>query len=95
MKQKQYTKITQKKQKRIESYLLMYPTDINIRKTDLLIQLMLMAAIYEFMYMHKTPVSVVIGEYLKVSDFFLEKNKKNFLNAILDKISKVSRVTEI
>ena len=69
--------------------------DINISKTDLLIQLMLMAAIYEFMYMHKTPVSVVIGEYLKVSDFFLEKSKKNFLNAILDKISKVSRVTEI
>ena len=56
---------------------------------------MLMAALYEFMYMHKTPVSVVIGEYLKVSDFFLEKSKKNFLNAILDKISKVSRVTEI
>ena len=69
--------------------------DINISKTDLLIQLMLMAAIYEFMYMHKTPINVIIGEYLKVSDFFLEKSKKNYLNAILDKISKVSRVTEV
>ena len=69
--------------------------DINISKTDLLIQLMLMAAIYEFMYMHKTPINVIIGEYLKVSDFFLEKSKKNYLNAILDKISKVSRVVAI
>ena len=69
--------------------------DINISKTDLLIQLMLMAAIYEFMYMHKTPINVIIGEYLKVSDFFLEKSKKNYLNAILDKISKVSRVVVI
>ena len=67
--------------------------DININKTDLLIQLMITAAIYEFMFMHKTPIKVVIGEYLKVSDFFLEKSKKNFLNAILDKISKVSRVS--
>ena len=57
-----------------------------------MIKLMIMAAIYEFMYMHKTPVKVVISEYLKVSDFFVDKNKKNFLNAILDKASKVSRV---
>ena len=69
--------------------------DINKNKTDLLIQLMIMAAIYEFMYMHKIPIKVVIGEYLKVCDFFLEKSKRNFLNAILDKISKVSRVSEI
>ena len=66
--------------------------DINISKTDLLIQLMLMVAIYEFMYMHKIPTKVVISEYLKVSDFFIDPSKKTFLNAILDKISKVSRI---
>ena len=66
--------------------------DINVNKTELIIKLMIMAAIYEFMYMHKTPVNVVISEYLKVSDFFVEISQKNFLNAILDKISKVSRV---
>ena len=55
---------------------------------------MIMAAIYEFMYMHKTPVNVVISEYLKVSDFFVESSQKNFLNAILDKVSKVSRVSD-
>ena len=68
--------------------------DINENKTELIIKLMIMAAIYEFMYMHKTPVNVVISEYLKVSDFFVENSQKNFLNAILDKVSKVSRVSD-
>ena len=66
--------------------------DINQNKTELMIKLMIMAAIYEFMFMHKTPIKVVITEYLKVSDSFFDESKKNFLNAILDKASKVSRV---
>ena len=66
--------------------------DISENKTELMIKLMIMAAIYEFMYMHKTPVKVVISEYLKVADFFVQDSQKGFLNAILDKISKVSRV---
>ena len=65
--------------------------DINENKTELMIKLMIMAAIYEFMYMHKTPVKVVIAEYLKVSDFFVEVSQKKYLNAILDKVAKVSR----
>ena len=66
--------------------------DINVNRTDLLIKLMIEAAIYEFMYMHKTPVKVVISEYLKASDFFVDGSQKKFLNALLDKISKLSRV---
>ena len=65
--------------------------DIKENKTELIIKLMIMAAIYEFLYMHKTPIKVIITEYLKVSDFFVEASQKNFLNAILDKVSKVSR----
>ena len=68
--------------------------DINENKTELIIKLMIMAAIYEFMYMHKTPVKVVISEYLKVSDFFVESSQKGFLNAILDKASKLCRVKD-
>ena len=66
--------------------------DINENKTELMIKLMIMAAIYEFMYMHKTPVKVIISEYLKVADFFVQDSQKGFLNAILEKVSKVSRV---
>tara|TARA_B100000029_G_scaffold514122_1_gene615762 strand:- start:170 stop:571 length:402 start_codon:yes stop_codon:yes gene_type:complete len=66
--------------------------DINDNKTELIVKLMISAAIYEFMFMHKTPVKVVISEYLKVSDFFIETSQKSFLNAILDKVSKIARV---
>ena len=66
--------------------------DINENKTVLIIKLMIMAAIYEFMFMHKTPVKVVISEYLKVADFFVQESQKGFLNAILEKVSKVSRI---
>ena len=66
--------------------------DINENRTELMIKLMIMAAIYEFMYMHKTPVKVIISEYLKVADFFVQDSQKSFLNAILDKASKVSRI---
>ena len=48
--------------------------DINENKTEIIMKLMLMAAIYEFMYMHKTPVKVVISEYLKVCDFFMDSS---------------------
>ena len=65
---------------------------INENKTELMIKLMIMAAVYEFMYMHKTPIKVVINEYLKVAEFFVQTSQKGFLNAILDKASKVSRV---
>ena len=64
--------------------------DINDNKTELMIKLLILAAIYEFMYMHKVPIKVVISEYLKVSDFFVDDSGKKFLNAILDKASKVS-----
>ena len=65
---------------------------INENKTELMIKLMIMAAMYEFMFMHKIPVKVVISEYLKVADFFVQSSQRGFLNAILDKASKVSRV---
>jgi len=68
--------------------------NINDNKTDLMTKLMIMAAIYEFMYMHKTPIKVVISEYLKVADFFIKDTQKGFLNAILDKVSKVGRASE-
>ena len=67
--------------------------DINENKTELIIKLMIMAAIYEFLFMHKTPVKVVISEYLKVSDFFVEIPQKEFFerNIRQDIKNKMSR----
>ena len=69
--------------------------DINENKTEVIVKLMIIAAIYEVMFMHKTPIKVIITEYLKVSDYFVESSQKNFLNAILDKASKISRVNDV
>ena len=69
-------------------------SDINENKIEFMVKLMIMAAIYEFMFMHKTPIKVIINEYLNASDYFVENSQKGYLNAILDKISKVSRIKD-
>ena len=69
--------------------------DINENKTELMIKLMIMAALYEFMYMHKIPIKVIISEYVKVADFFVQDSQKSFLNAILDKASKLTRTVNV
>ena len=66
--------------------------DINENKTEIMVKLIIIAAVYEFMYMHKVPIKVVINEYLKAAEFFVQDGQKAFLNAILDKVSKVCRV---
>ena len=70
-------------------------SDINENKTELMIKLMIMAALYEFLYMHKVPIKVIITEYLKVADFFVQDSQKGFLNAILDKASKLARTENV
>ena len=62
-------------------------TDISLNKTDKLLKIILFAGIYEFMFKHNNPKKVIISEYLKASEFFLEKAQIKYLNAILDKIS--------
>tara|TARA_A100001234_G_scaffold105692_1_gene92974 strand:- start:97 stop:498 length:402 start_codon:yes stop_codon:yes gene_type:complete len=68
--------------------------DIDLKKTDKLLKIILFAAIYELLFKHNNPKKVVISEYLLASEFFLEKVQIGYLNAILDKISKVIRKDE-
>ena len=68
--------------------------DINLKKTDKLLKIILFAAVFEFLFKHKNPKKVIIKEYLIASEFFLEKVQIGYLNAILDKISKVLRKDE-
>tara|TARA_B100001123_G_scaffold358470_1_gene413307 strand:- start:266 stop:667 length:402 start_codon:yes stop_codon:yes gene_type:complete len=62
--------------------------EFNPSRTDLILKLMILSATFELMFRHKTPINVVVSEYVKISDFFLETAHKSYLNAILDKISK-------
>ena len=65
--------------------------DINLEKTDKLLKIILVSAVFELIFKHNTPKNVVISEYVKASEFFLEKSQISYLNAILDKLSKLIR----
>ena len=69
-------------------------SDIDLKKTDKLLKIILFAAIFELMFKHNNPKKVIISEYLLASEYFLEKVQIGYLNAILDKISKVLRKDE-
>ena len=68
--------------------------DIDLKKTDKLLKIILFAAVFELLFKHNNPKKVVISEYLLASEYFLEKVQIGYLNAILDKISKVIRKEE-
>ena len=68
--------------------------DIDLKKTDKLLKIILFAAIFELMFKHNNPKKVIISEYILASEFFLEKVQIGYLNAVLDKISKVLRKDE-
>ena len=68
--------------------------DINLKKTDQLLKIILFAALFELMFKHNTPKKVIISEYLVASEYFLEKIQIGYLNAILDKIAKILRKDE-
>ena len=62
--------------------------EFNPSRTDLILKLMILSASYELIFVHKIPIKVVVSEYVKISEFFLENAHKRYLNAILDKVSK-------
>ena len=68
--------------------------DINLKKTDKLLKIILFAALFELMFKHNIPKKVIISEYLLASEHFLEKIQIGYLNAILDKIAKILRKDE-
>ena len=69
-------------------------SDIDLKKTDKLLKIILFAGTFELMFKHNTPKKVIISEYLVASEHFLEKIQIGYLNAILDKIAKILRKDE-
>ena len=65
--------------------------DIDFKRTDKLLKIILFSAVFELLFKHGTPKNVVISEYVQASEFFLEKAQISYLNAILDKLSKLIR----
>ena len=69
-------------------------TDIDLKKTDKLLKIVLFAAVFELLFKHNNPKKVIISEYVFASEYFLEKVQIGYLNAILDKLSKAIRKDE-
>ena len=65
--------------------------DINLKRTDKILKIILFCSIFEFLFKHNNPKKVIISEYLKASEHFLEKSQIKYLNAILDKISIIAK----
>ena len=64
--------------------------DIDLKKTDKLLKIVLFAAVFELLFKHNNPKKVIIMDVL-ASEYFLEKVQIGYLNAILAEISKVLR----
>ena len=65
--------------------------DLDLKKLDKIFQIIVKSAIYEFLYKPKISSKIIINEYLKASNFFIEDGQTKYLNALLDKISKKIR----
>ena len=65
--------------------------DIDLKRTDTLLKIIIYAAVFELLFKHNNPKKVIISEYIKTSQFFLEKAQIKYLNAILDKLSTLIR----
>ena len=74
-----------------ETIIKLISKDIDLKRTDKLLKIILFSAVFEFMFKHNTPKNVIISEYVRASEFFLEKSQISYLNAILDKLSNLIR----
>ena len=66
-------------------------SDLNLKKLDKVFQVIVKSAIFEFLYKPKISSKIIINEYLRASNFFIEDGQTKYLNALLDKISKKIR----
>ena len=89
---KDVTEGTLERREFIEEILVKYlENDLNLKKTDKILKIIIFAAVFELLYKHNTPIKVIISEYIKTSEFFLEQSQIKYVNAILDKLSKQLR----
>jgi len=66
-------------------------SDVDLKKLDKVFQVIVKSAIFELLYKPKISSKIIINEYLKASNFFIEDGQTKYLNALLDKISKKIR----
>jgi len=68
--------------------------DFKDNKSDKIVKIIIEAAVYELIFQHNTPTKVIISEYVKTANLFLNNSQVHYVNAILDKISKNLRIND-
>ena len=68
-------------------------SDLKLKNIDKVFQIIIKSAIFEFLYKPKISSKIIINEYLRASNFFIEDEQTKYLNALLDKISKKIRTS--
>ena len=75
----------------INDELLNLEKDYNLNKLDKIFKIIIKAAIFEFLYKSKTPIKIIIKEYLDASNYFLNPSQTKYLHSIIDKLGKKIR----
>ena len=75
----------------INDELLNLEKNYNLKKLDKIFIIIIKAAIFEFLYKSKTPMKIIIKEYLDASNFFLNPSQIKYLHSIIDKLGKKIR----
>ena len=72
----------------IKEELIVLEKKYNLKKLDKIFLVIIKAAIFEFLYKSKTPMKIIIKEYLDASNFFLDSSQIKYLHSIIDKLGK-------
>ena len=67
-------------------------SNISFKNLDMILKIILKAAIFEVLYMPKIPFKVVVDEYLAVSEMYYDSSQKGLVNAVLDSVFKSEHV---
>ena len=61
---------------------------ISFKNLDMILKIILKAAIFEIIYMPKIPFRVIVDEYLAVTEMYYDSSQKGLVNAVLDSVFK-------
>ena len=61
---------------------------IRFKNLDMILKIILKAAIFEIIYMPKIPFKVIVDEYLAVTEMYYDSSQKGLVNAVLDSVFK-------
>lgn len=66
-----------------------------LQRVEALLRAVLRAGAFELIYARDVPVKVVVSEYVDIASAFLDKEEVGMANAVLDKLAREKRASEL